>query len=674
FNEGRENPLGPLSVQYADYAVWQREWLSGDVLAKQLGYWQEQLRGLPPVHSLPLDKSRPEIQNFEGKSISRVLEKSTLNEIIRYCNSNNVTLFMFLQSALSILINKYSYGQNDIVMGTPIAGRAHTGVESIIGFFVNTLVLRSNVEDNLTFEKLLQNNRSMILDAYAHQDIPFELLVETVNPERNLSYSPLFQVMINLRNSDQVDLNIDGIDLENNEFSEGYTKYDIELSILEVDEELSLTWIFNNNIFEYESIERIAKNFNILIDSILKGPARIISQLKIMDDSERKNLLHHSENPNETFLEEDCFLDYFESQVAKSGDAIAVIYGDNSLTYDELNKRSNQVARYLIDKGVKTNDLVGVCVSPSLEVIISLLGVLKSGAAYVPLDPQYPKERIMYMLEDSSACIVLTKNEYLKNLCKTTYDIISVDDSYFVNNLKCYPETNLSKSLVNSRPDSLAYVIYTSGSTGMPKGVMVDRKNLSNFLKYSVRNFISNDIEGSIVSSSIAFDATVCPLYVPLCVGKSVNILGVSDNLLSELAETLTCGPYLYKITPSHIYALKGYFKDPAESRLKHVFVIAGEPLSKSICQYWVNAFPKSIVINEYGPTEATVGSSTFNCNDDYSPETSVCVPIGRPLSNVKLFIFDENSVLCPLGSVGELHIGGAGVARGYLNRPELTK
>ncbi|MFA0814020.1 non-ribosomal peptide synthetase, partial [Microbulbifer epialgicus] len=667
FNEGRENPLGPLSVQYADYAVWQREWLSGDVLAEQLGYWQEQLRGLPPVHSLPLDKTRPNKQSFIGARYCQTLNKGLTKSIQRFCRTRDVTLFMFIHSVLSILLNRYS-NENDIVIGTPIAGRVHRDIESLIGFFANTLVLRSDLSGNLIFDELLQKNRQVVLDAYEYQDIPFEILVEALNPERNANHSPLFQVMLTLQNNGYSGLELGGLTFSGLHSTHCSTKYDLELSLIETEQGLILDWIYSKDLFEEPTIERFASSFRVLLEEIISSPERPINQLSILTELQKKQLLIEWNNTAIDYPKNICVPELFEQRVKESPNSIAVAFNDDVLSYKELDACSNKLASYLVEQCVKPNELVGLCIERSLDMVVALLGIMKAGCAYLPLDPSYPESRLHYMLQDAGVSIVLSQFSLKRLLKKAKASILFLDDSILQEELSSYSSKNILQSSIKLSPQSLAYVLYTSGSSGKPKGVMIEHAALTNFL-FAMEDMLRGDLCSTtkmLAVTTAAFDMAILEIFGPLVSGGQIIIASQTDTknpqLLSKLIEKHDIN--FMQATPITWQLLMdiGW-----KGKKDLVALSGGEVIGTKLVDYLSTQCQR--LWNGYGPTETTV--FTLIKEEHYRDYSLV---LGRMLSNYKHYVLNDLVQPLPIGMMGELHIGGPGVARGYLNRPELTK
>ncbi|ACK67646.1 amino acid adenylation domain protein [Rippkaea orientalis PCC 8801] len=669
YGQGKETQLKPLSIQYADFAVWQREWLCGENLQKQLNYWKKKLTGLPPLIELPTDHPRPPIQSFQGSHISFNLTSEMSEKLKQMSQQTGVTLFMTLLTAFSILLSRYSR-QEDIAIGSPIANRNRAEIEPLIGFFVNTLVMRVNLEDNPTVEELLKQVRKTCLEAYSHQDVPFEKLVEEVKPERNMSHSPLFQVMFVLQNAPDEELSLPGLTVSPVEIEYNIAKFDLTLSMAETEKGLAGDWEYNTDLFERKTIERMIGHFQVLLEGIVNHPQEKIGQLPLLTEAEKQQILGEWNDTKADYPKEKCIHQLFEEQVERTPDAVAVVYEDQQLTYLQLNQKANQLAHYLIKFGVKPDTLVGICVERSLEMVMGLLGILKAGGAYVPIDPNYPAERIEYMLKDSAVSILLTQERLVKELPETQAQMICLDKDWLT-----ISQENPNNCLSQVNAKNLAYIIYTSGSTGNPKGVMIEHNSLVNFRTTAIEKYQFTVEDRILQFSSISFDAASEEIYPCLTIGATLvlrtqEILTGGIGLLEQCRKcqlTILDLPtaFWYQIV-SELSMTKNRF--PETLRL---IIVGGEAVTTEHIQTWI-AWTENTpqLVNSYGPTEATVVSTIWLLE---SSEVGLSVPIGRPLANIQTYILDPNLKPVPIGVAGELHIGGDGLARGYLNRPELT-
>ncbi|BBC27208.1 non-ribosomal peptide synthetase [Pseudanabaena sp. ABRG5-3] len=659
FSQGEQSPLPELPIQYADFAAWQRNWLQGEVLERHLNYWRQQLAHIPPLLELPTDRPRPPIQTFQGSKVSFQLSLSLTQQLKRLGQQNGATLFMTLCTAFALLLARYC-GQTDIVIGSPIANRDRAEVENLLGFFVNNLVLRIQIQQNPSFQELLTQVKKIALDAYDHQSLPFEKLVEELQPERNLSYHPLFQVMFILQNSPTQSLQIPDLSLSGIEVESNTTQLDLTLEMLDLHEGLAGNFEYNTDLFECSTIDRMVGHFQNLLEAIAINPFLKISQIPILSASEQQQILIDWNNTAVNYPQDICFQKLIELQVQRTPNAIAVIYENQKLTYQELNQKANQLAHHLLAIGIQSEQLIGICVERSLDMLVGLLGILKAGAAYVPIDPSYPRDRIEYMLSDSQAQILITQQSLINQIPAYTGLIISLDSDQHK-----LSQASVDNPQVVIDTNQLAYVIYTSGSTGKPKGVQVLHKGVTNFL-LSMQNIpILNPDDVLVAVTTICFDIAVLELYLPLLVGAKVAIASrevARDAMqLRQLidSEQATC----LQATPSTWRMLL----EVGWQGGKHFKVLCGGenlplPLANSLASH--NGF----VWNLYGPTEATVWATISQVK---SGDRNVS--IGRPLANTQLYVLDEQLQPVPIGVAGELHIGGVQVARGYLHRPDLT-
>jgi amino acid adenylation domain-containing protein len=663
FSAGKPSPLPDLSIQYADYANWQRGWLQGEVLERQLSYWKQQMAGAPPVLELPVDYARPEAQSFRGAHQSITFSDSLSAQLQQLSRREGVTLFMTLLAAWQILLSRYS-GQQDIVVGSPTANRNRSETESLIGFFVNTLVLRTDLSGDPRFREVLRRVREVALGAYAHQDVPFEKLVEELQPERDLSRSPLFQVMLVHQNAPQTTLQITH-DLQVSEISvENQTeKFDLTLTMSEThDGRLQSVWGYNPDLFAKSTIERMIGHFEMLLESVVSNPEQHLSELVLLTAEEREQMLVEWNDTAVEYPHEKLLHQLFEEQVARTPEAIAIAYEGGQLSYRELNEQANHLACYLQSLGVGPEVLVGICVERSIEMMVGLLGTLKAGGAYVPIDPTYPPERLSFILADCRAHILLTQEHIARSVETEAKVICGLDD------LSCEKVASISSGVT---PDNIAYVIYTSGSTGKPKGVMISHRALVNYLWWAVHEYELDHGSGVPLHSSIAFDLTITSLFCPLLAGRMITLPRERAGIEALSEAMIGNDQSLIKVTPTHLRALNNLFPEDSLSGRTRVLVIGGEALPAETIATWRRNAPQTRLFNEYGPTEATVGCCVYEVKAD-DPQTGE-VLIGRPIANTQIYVLDAAMQPVPVAVTGELYIGGAGVARGYHGRPELT-
>jgi len=658
FCTGKPSPLPELSVQYADFASWQRQWLQGEVLETQLAYWKKQLGGNLPVLNLPTDRPRSAVQTFRGAVHKFTIPKAIAEEIAQLSQREKATLFMTLLAAFKTLIYRYT-GQEDILVGSPIANRNRREIEELIGLFANTLVFRTNLSSNPTFKDLLGRVREVALGAYNHQDLPFEKLVEIIHHERDLSHNPLFQVLFSLRNVRTPQIKLPGLTLSSLEIERKTARFDLALDLEEGLEGINATLEYSQDLFDASTARRIAGHFLTLLESIAANPEQRISHLPILTKPEQQQLLFEWNNTQSNFPQDKCIHELFEAQTERTPDAIAVVFENEHLTYRELNEKANNLASYLQKIGVNPEVLVGIYVERSLEMMVGLLGILKAGGAYVPLDPAYPPERLGFMLEDAKISVLLTQKKLLETLPKNSASLVFLDADLEGISSGDEPLVGLQNS------SNLAYVIYTSGSTGKPKGVQISHASAVNFLSSMRQQLAIADGDVWLAVTSLSFDIAALELFLPITTGSRVVVASreVASNG-EKLLETLTnSGASIMQATPASWKMLlaAGW---QGNNQLK--ILCGGEALPRHLANQLL--LRGASVWNLYGPTETTIWSTLYQV--DRKDES---VSIGRPIANTQIFILDRYLMPVPVGVFGELHIGGAGLSRGYLNRPELT-
>jgi amino acid adenylation domain-containing protein len=660
FGEGRENPLPPLSVQYADFALWQRKWLDGGALERGLSYWKQQLSGIPARLELPADRPRPAMQTFVGEACSMTLSAEQVAGLKRLSQDHQSTMYMTLLAVFGMLLSRYS-GQDDIVVGSPIANRQDEQLEALIGFFVNSLVMRVRPRGEMSFRELLSQVRQTALAAYEHQDVPFERLVEELSPERSLNTTPLFQVIFALQNAPMGKQQLKQLEVNPVGGGELRVRFDLEVHAFEIGGEIALHWVYNRDLFDRWRMEQMSRHYVQMLDAVVRDADCAAARVEMLSAAERHQLLYEWNDTATEFPADKCVHQLFEEQVARTPNAVAVVFEGEELSYVQLNARANQLAHYLRELGVRPDDRVAICVERSFEMIIALLGVLKAGGAYVPLDPAYPKERLRYMLEDSGSSLVLTRKKLLATVLAeigAKMPMVEVDDASI---WEREPDGNPARAETGLTSSHLAYLIYTSGSTGQPKGVAIEHRNTVNFICWAQSAFSAEVIKHTLFATSLNFDLAVYECFVPLSRGASIRIVrDVLDQGRASIDLTLI------NTVPSAMNALLDANQIPATVRMIN---LAGEPLKKALVERIFANTHAQAVCNLYGPTETTTYSTSVVMNRG----ENFAAHIGRPIANTQVYILDRYKEPVPVGVVGELYIGGVGVARGYLNRPELT-
>ena len=659
YAEKRAADLPALKIQYADYAIWQQKYLQGELLNVKLGYWKAKLEGVLPLQ-LPADYSRPAVQSSRGAAQSFRLDAALSAELMALGHERGATLYMTLLAAFKVLLYRYS-GQEDICVGTPVAGRNHQELEGLIGFFINTLALRSQVKGDMSFSGLLEEVKATMLDAYARQEVPFEKVVDAVVKERDMSRNPLFQVLFSLGNTPEVpELKLGKLHLHAESQEHTTAQFDISFMLNETSTGIQGTVEYCTDLYKVGTIERMIGHYVNLLGSVAASPGGKIGRLGILDAIEADILLKTFNDTAAAYPKEKTVIDLFEEQEIKTPGAIAIVFEGEQLSYRELNERSNKLAHYLQQQGVQTETLVPICIERGPGMVVGILGILKAGGAYVPIDPDYPQDRISYMVEDTGAKLVLSSKASRSKISENkTIKIVEIDGDW-----ETIKNGKSSNPGINIAPNHLAYVIYTSGSTGKPKGVMIEHGSLVNLL-----TGISKEVEFTTSSSFLSvttysFDICYLELYVPLIAGSKLIIVSretASDGYL--LAGSISANrPTHMQGTPStwQLLADAGWRN---EERIK--MLIGGETVKESIKEYLTRI---GDVWNVYGPTETTIWSTVKKLKSGEK------VTIGKPIANTQVYILTPGKELSPIGVAGEICIGGDGLARGYLNRPELTK
>ncbi len=675
FYAGKLPQLPELAIQYADFAYWQRQWLSGDVLQRQLDFWKELLAAAPPLLELPTDRPRPSIQTFAGSFVEFPLDRELSQQLSTLSQQSGTTLFMTLLAAFAVLLARYS-GQDDIVIGSPIANRNRSEVESLIGFFVNTLVLRTKLQSNPTFCELLELVKQMTLGAYEHQDLPFEKLVEELQPERSLSYSPLFQVMFEMENTPSGKLELPGLQIQPLEMENINAKFDLTLSIQASESGLICGWEYKTDLFDRSTTDRLAVNFQTLLKSIVANPHQQVAQLPLLSAIEQQQLVEEWNQTHTDYPLDRCFPQLFEAQVARTPDAIAVSFGDRHLTYEQLNIRANQWARHLVELGVGPETIVALVSDRNPDFLTAILAVFKAGGAYLPINPHHPTERIEQVLSQSQVSLILTSSSWISMLTAIANSLNNSPQliDFHQLNTEYYSSENLP---VRCSPSNLAYVIYTSGSTGKPKGAMLEHQGMVNHLYAKVKDLglTSHDIVAQTAAQT--FDISIWQFLIPLLVGARVEI--VSTETATDPAQLLSFVEHqhisILEIVPSLLRAILQNIEistAPPQLSLRWL-LLTGETLPPQLCRQWLEYYPNIPMINAYGPTECSDDVTHYPIYQLPAPEI-LNLPIGRPVANTQLYILDSQLQPVPIGVAGELYVGGAGVGRGYLGDLQLTQ
>jgi amino acid adenylation domain-containing protein len=662
------SPLPALPVQYADYALWQRGWLRGEALERQVAYWKERLAGAPAALQLPTDRPRPAVQSYGGAHHSFALPAELAAQLHGLARSEGATLFMVLLAAFNVVLWRWS-GQADIVVGSPIAGRTHRELEGLIGFFVNTLALRTDLSGDPSFKQLLQRVKQTALGAYGHQDLPFEKLVAELQPVRDLSRQPIFQVLFALQNVPQEMLQLPGLQLRWAGRQQATAKFDLSLHVNEGAPGLQGYFEYATDLFDGSTIARLAGHLKTLLEGIVANPDARIGDLPLLAESARRQLLVEWNDTAAAYPRDKCVHDLFVEQAARTPDAVALVYEDSALSYGELDRRSNRLAHYLRGLGVGPEVIVGLCVERSLEMVMGLLGILKAGGAYLPLDPSYPSERLAYMLADARAPVVVTQAGLVAQLPAHEARVVRIDADW-----REVAEQTATLPVSEARPENPGYLLYTSGSTGRPKGVVVEHRQVVNYLWSISDGADLTGVASYMMVQPLSVDSSVTVLFASLLRGGILHVIGYDAGLdgqwLADYASrhAIDC----LKIAPPHLQSLMAC--EHGAKILPTKRLIVGGDVSH---WEWIEGLrrlsPRCRIFNHYGPTEATVGVTTYPVDDAGERGMTGGVPIGRPLNNTQLYILDPRLEPTAVGVVGELYIGGAPIARGYFGRPGQT-
>ncbi|MFL6311057.1 MAG: amino acid adenylation domain-containing protein [Terriglobales bacterium] len=662
FREGRQPILSPLPLQYADYVLWQRSAAAEPRRSAALEYWSKQLLEAPDQLDLPRDRPRPARQSFAGELLHLTFPEDQLSALEHLARSNGCTLYMALVAAFSVLLQRYS-GQNDVLIGTPVANRQDPRLEKVIGYFSSAIVMRMRLDPEQSFSDLLKQTRTTALDAYRHQDVPFEQLAREVSSQRGLNYPPVFQVMFALQNAPASMHALSGLQVEPVVDDQPRVRLDLELYAWQRENKLELYWIYNRDLFDRWRIEQMAGDFRRLLESVIAGSNLALRNLQMISSADRRRMLNEWNQTAADYPTDSCVHHLFEHQAARTPLAIVAELAEQRMTYGELDRRANQVAHHLVKLGVGPDIRVGICMERGLDLLAALLGVLKADGAYVPLDPAYPQERLDYMLGDSGAGLVLTQSTMVSNLPSGHAKVIALDANW--DQIAQEPHHPPAAEV---NPENLAYIIYTSGSTGRPKGVAVEHRQVCNQLFWAGEVLSLGPTDCVLQKASFSFDASILEIFLPLVYGSRIAIAAPggerdADYLLQLAIEKSVS---YVDLAPSLLDALLDH---PQIQQWKSLRIISSgaEALKPELVDVFYEKLSAELW-NTYGPTETTVQSTYARC----APHART-VPIGKPVANTSLDVLDSHLELTPVGVAGELYIGGAGVTRGYWNRPGLT-
>ncbi|HEX8186181.1 MAG TPA: amino acid adenylation domain-containing protein, partial [Blastocatellia bacterium] len=667
FCKGRRPSLPDLPIQYADFACWQRQWLQGEVLEKQLSYWRQQLGGSLPVLELPTDRPRPAMQSFNGASTPFELSRSLTDSLRDLSKREGATLFMVMLAAYKVLLYRYT-GQVDLIVGTPIANRNRAEIEDLIGFFTNTLVMRTDVSGNPSFIGLLNRIRAAALGAYSHQDLPFEYLVEQLHPDRNLSHSPLAQVVFVMMDAPDYNRGLSALAVRPLRVGVKTAKFDLTLYVTDAGDGLECAFEYNTDLFNGDTITRMSGHLRALLEGITADPLKPIAGLPILTESERRQILIEWANTCADYADDSCVHQLFEAQVERTPQAIALSFEGEQLSYRELNAQANKVAHHLKSLGAKPGEIAGVFMERGVEMIVAVLAIFKSGAACLPLDPSYPSERLSFMLEDAQPIVVITAERLRARLPDgNARSLCLARSAEWMAGASGYnPNTSV-------QPENIAYVIYTSGSTGRPKGVSMPHRALTNLTTW--HSSLPVRSERTLQFASLNFDVSFQELFSTLCAGQTLLLIHEHSRIdipvLGRFIEENRVQRFHMPVVVLQKLA-EEFCREPQALYSLREIMVGGEQLqiTGSITRLF-GELKECVLYNHYGPSETHVVTS-YLMPDDASTWPAL-PPLGRPIANCQIYLLDENLQPVPAGVPGEVYIGGACLAQGYLRRPELT-
>lgn len=660
FVMGRPSPLPDLQIQYADFAEWQRKSLQGEVLEKQLTYWKSRLSGLARLE-LPADRGRPAVTSFRGADLALHIDEELVTSLRKLSADHNATLFMTVLSAFQLLLHRYT-GQDDIAVGSPVANRNRAEIEGLIGFFVNSLVMRTSFAGDPSFSELLGRVKEAAVEAYANQDLPFEMLVDELRPERDLSRNPLFEVMFQLITVPS-DPGATSTPSPAARLALGTAIFDLNFNLFETEGKgISGVIEYSTDLFNADRITRMAGHFRMLLEGIASNPLRKISEVPILTPSERRQILTRWNATQITFLRGQTVIQIFESWAVKQPNAPAVCFQETLLSYSELNRKVNQLAHHLLGQGVTRGDTVAVCLERSIDFVVACVAALKTGAAYLPFDPGLPGSRLTFLVEDSQAAAIITTTNFADTFNRMAAKLVFLDTD-----AEAVARQDAGNPAIPLRSEDLAYVIYTSGSTGQPKGTEIQHGSLANLVHWHVRNFKITPRDREALLTGLGFDGAVCDLWSTLGAGASLQI---AEDEVRYSPKTLSQWLSHYKVTICFVPApiLEMVLEGPWEPGCSlRALMTGGDKVHRG-----VRAGLPFSVFNMYGPTEYSVIATHAQIPENR--EDGVAPPIGRPIANTEVYVVDSHGQVLPVGVPGELWISGAGLARGYRNREEMTK
>lgn len=676
---GGKDKLPELMVQYSDFAAWQINWLNDERVGQSLKYWEAELESIPLVHKLPLDNLRPEVPQFKGVLFQQYFPQHLIVNINGFCRENAVTFFEFMQTAFALLVSKYS-NQSDIVMGSPLNNRQHPEVNDVIGFFLNSIVIRTVVNTKNSFLDLLHANKKKIREGGKYP-VPFEKLVEHLNPKRQISHDPIFQIVFGVNSlQEEVKLSLTGMETTELHHSDILTVCDLEIKVLQRPEELIIHWEYNTTLFDEKSISQMAFHYQKLVENIISHPTIALGNIEIEDVNRYVRNAVNLQSSQSLLHSHKGIYSVFKEQCKKTPESIAVRYNNVVLTYAELMQITDRLSNFLTQENLPINSCVGVFCERSVNTLIAILGINGARLTFVPIDKDYPADRIKFITSDADIALVLTTSSLINMISENSRaDVVLIDEAATDQCWMAEYDGDEYSRAKSQEPDDKAYIIYTSGTTGNPKGVVISNANILSYLNHACKSYYSGATKGAVVSSTVAFDATYTTLLSPLALGKEVIILDEAD-IFSQLQPLLfsSDAPLVFKLTPSHLRLLDKHLPPDAKSDIGHHIVIGGEQLTVGVLKNWCTQYlQNSVFINEYGPTEATVGCSVESVSKNSDVLTKPCsqaIPIGLPIDGVDFVVLNDMGQVQPVNTIGELYISGVNLSSGYQNLDELSE
>ena len=662
---GEASPLTELPLQYTDYALWQRQWIQGQAFKQQAAYWKQQLADIPPVLELPTDYPRTMMRKFRGATLPFMLPPQLPEPLRQLCKAEHTTPFIVLLTAFLVFLARHTQ-QEDILVGTPTAGRTHAQIEGLIGFFVNTLVVRTQVTRRLSFREVLRQTRHTFLEAYDCQDITFDQLVEIIQPERNASQNPLFQVMFSLRNEAEQTISLRNLDVQWIDFDDTTARFDISVLLIDKHNRFAGGIKYNTDLFECATIESFLHHYLLIVENMVSQPDQCVWIGSMLTQQEQQRILFDWNNQQIPGNIVKPVHQLFREQAQKTPYAPAVRFLGETLTYQELDQRSSLLAAYLHTRGIHAEITVGLCMQRSFELIVSIIGILKAGGVYVPLEPTYPEERLLFMLVDADVTLILAQQKTQEYIPAAYQEqLVCIDSNWTTIACENGMQTRRDRELEN-----LAYIIYTSGSTGQPKGTLLSHRALTNHLQWRQHSYPLTAEDRFLQKASIGFDISLWEIFSPLVAGACLVLArpeGQKDSeYLAQVVQEERIS--ILHFSPVQLHLLLEQKGLCGAHSLRHVFC-GGETLTQALQTRFFDQLDAELH-QQYGPTEACIDVTIWDCERN---ARQIHLPIGRPIANTRIYVLDHHLQPVPIGTVGEIYIGGSALARGYLNRPEMT-